>query len=329
MAKYILQRVFYSLFLLALISFVVFIIIQLPPGDYADRYAYKLQQDGEFLRQEDIAQIREDLGLNRPIWEQYWSWITKIVLHGNFGMSFGWRMPVLEVIGDRVGMTAILAGVTLVFTYGLAIPIGIYSAVHQYSIPDYIFTFVGYIGLSMPNFLLALILLILSITMFDTTVAGLFSPEYRDAPWSWARLIDLLKHIWVPAVVLASSGTASTIRTLRATLLDEKGKLYVTAARAKGLPETRLLLKYPVRMALNPIISTLGWALNGVIAGAPIVGLVLALPDTGPLFLEALRDQDMYLGGAILLMYCVLTIIGTLISDVLLALLDPRIRYRA
>jgi peptide/nickel transport system permease protein len=209
----------------------------------------------------------------------------------------------------------------------MSIPVGIYSAIRQYSIGDYAFTFLGYLGMAMPSFMLALILLYISVIAFDSSVGGLFSPEYAEAPWSWAKTVDLFQHLWVPAVVLGTAGTAFEIRTMRATMLDEKNKLYVTAARAKGLPEWKLLLKYPVRVALNPIASTLGWELTAIISGAPLVSFVLALPDTGPLFLTALLDQDVYLSGAILLMYSALTIVGTFLSDVLLALLDPRIRY--
>jgi len=233
---------------------------------------------------------------------------------------------VTEVIGERLGFTAILAVAAMIFTYGLAIPIGIYSAVRQYSIGDYTFTVLGYIGMAVPNFLLALVLMYISVMVFGSSVGGLFSPEYLEASWSWARFVDMLKPLWVPAIVLGTAGTAFQIRTMRATLLDEKNKLYVTAARAKGLAEGRLLMKYPVRVALNPIVSTIGWELTAIISGAPIVAFVLALPDTGPLFLKALMDQDVYMAGAMLLMYSALTILGTFLSDVMLAVLDPRVR---
>ena len=326
MLKLLLRRFLYALFTLAAASVVTFVIIQLPSGDYADRYAYKLESGGVNVTEKDIESFRIQFGLDRPLHEQYWTWIKNIVLHGNFGLSFGWRKPVLDVIGERIGFTALLALVTLFFTYGLAIPIGIYSAVRQYSVGDYAFTVIGYIGLATPNFLLALVLLYVSVTVFDSSAGGLFSPEYVEAPWSWARFLDLLAHLWVPAIVLGMAGTAFQLRVMRATLLDEQNKLYVIAARAKGLPEMRLLLKYPVRVALNPIVSTIGWELSRIISGAPIVSLVLSLPDTGPLFLNALLDQDMYLAGSILLMMTTLTIIGTFVSDILLALLDPRIR---
>jgi peptide/nickel transport system permease protein len=308
-------------------ALIVFITIELPPGDYADRRALHLRCAGVTVTSADVESLRHTLGLDRPWYVRYVNWITNIVLRGNFGQSFGLHLPVTEVLGQRVGLTVTLALATIIFTYGLAIPIGIYSAIRQYSLGDYAATVVGYFGMATPSFMLALILLYFSVMVFDTSVGGLFSPEYAEAPWSWAKFVDLLRHLWVPALVLGLAGTAFEIRTMRATLLDEKNKLYVTAARAKGLPEWKLLLQYPVRVALNPIVSTLGWELTAIIAGAPLVSFVLALPDTGPLFLTALLDQDTYLSGAILLMYAALTILGTFLSDVLLAILDPRIRY--
>jgi peptide/nickel transport system permease protein len=270
--------------------------------------------------------LRTQFGLDRPVAERYWKWVSNIVLHGNFGISFQYQKPVTDVIGERILFTAILAISSLILTYGLAIPIGIYSAIRQYSIGDYLATIIGYIGLAIPSFMLALLLLYVNVMVFGSNVGGLFSPEYQSAPWSSARVIDLLKHLWVPALVLGMAGTAFQIRTVRATMLDEKNSLYVTAARAKGLPEWKLLAKYPVRVALNPVVSTIGWELTAIVSGAPIVALVLALPDTGPLFLNALLDQDMYLAGAMLLMLTTMTIIGTFLSDVLLAILDPRVR---
>ncbi len=282
---------------------------------------------GRTVHQRRCRSLRHTFGLDRPWYVRYFNWISNIVLRGNFGQSFGLHLPVTEVLGQRVGLTVMLAVATIIFTYGLAIPIGIYSAIRQYSLGDYAATIVGYFGMATPSFMLALILLYFSVMVVGTSVGGLFSPEYNEAPWSWGKFVDLLRHLWVPALVLGLAGTAFEIRTMRATLLDEKNKLYVTAARAKGLPEWKLLMKYPVRVALNPIVSTIGWELTAIIAGAPLVSFVLALPDTGPLFLTALLDQDTYLSGAILLMYAALTILGTFLSDVLLALLDPRIRY--
>jgi peptide/nickel transport system permease protein len=304
------------IFMLAALSVIVFITIELPPGDYADRRALHLRSAGVLVTSEDVISLRHTLGLDRPWYVRYLNWISNIVLRGNFGQSFGLHLPVTEVLGQRVGLTVMLAVATIIFTYGLAIPIGIYSAIRQYSLGDYTATIVGYFGI-----------LYFSVMVVGTSVGGLFSPEYNEAPWSWGKFVDLLRHLWVPALVLGLAGTAFEIRTMRATLLDEKNKLYVTAARAKGLPEWKLLMKYPVRVALNPIVSTIGWELTAIIAGAPLVSFVLALPDTGPLFLTALLDQDTYLSGAILLMYAALTILGTFLSDVLLAILDPRIRY--
>jgi len=325
--KYLLQRLAIMLVMLAGLSFIVFVTIELPPGDYADRRALSLRSAGIQFTQEDVVSLRHTLGLDRPWYERYVTWIGNIVLHGNFGVSMTVHLPVTEVLGQRVGLTVMLALATITLTYGLAIPIGIYSAIRQYSIGDYLATMVGYFGMATPSFMLALILLYISVMVFDNSVGGLFSAEYAEAPWSWGKFVDLLRHLWVPALVLGLAGTAFEIRTMRATLLDEKSKLYVTAARAKGLPEWKLMLKYPVRVALNPIASTIGWELTAIIAGAPLVSFVLALPDTGPLFLRALLDQDTYLSGAILLMYATLTILGTFLSDVLLAVLDPRIRY--
>jgi peptide/nickel transport system permease protein len=326
-AKFVIQRFIIMIVMLAALSLIVFITIEMPPGDYADRRALHLRSAGVLVTSEDVVSLRHTLGLDRPWYVRYYNWITNIILHGNFGQSFGLHLPVTQVLGQRVGLTVMLAVATIIFTYGLAIPIGIYSAMRQYSLGDYAATIVGYFGMATPSFMLALILLYFSVMVFDTSVGGLFSPEYAEAHWSWGKVVDLLRHLWVPALVLGLAGTAFEIRTMRATLLDEKNKLYVTAARAKGLPEWKLLLKYPVRVALNPIVSTIGWELTAIIAGAPLVSFVLALPDTGPLFLTALLDQDTYLSGAILLMYAFLTILGTFLSDVLLAVLDPRIRY--
>jgi peptide/nickel transport system permease protein len=326
MIRFILQRFLTMLVTLAFVSVITFVVIELPPGDYAERYAFKLSASGIKITEADLQGLRVRFGLDRPLMERYWTWITDIVLRGDFGLSFQYQKPVTEVIGERILFTAILAFVTLIFTYGLAIPIGVYSAIRQYSVGDYLVTILGYIGLAIPSFMLALVLLYMTVKVLNMNVGGLFSPEFLYAPWSWARVVDMLKHLWVPALVLGLSGTAFQIRTVRATLLDEKNLLYVTAARAKGLPEGRLLVKYPIRVALNPVISTIGWELTSIISGAPIVALVLNLPDTGPLFLNSLLDQDMYLAGGMLLLLSALTIIGTFLSDLLLAAMDPRIR---
>jgi peptide/nickel transport system permease protein len=325
--KYLLQRAIIMVVMLAILSFIVFVTIELPPGDYADRRALDLRSQGITVTSADVTALRHQLGLDRPFMQRYFQWISNIVLRGNFGLSMTLHQPVSVVLGQRVGLTVMLAVATIIVTYGLAIPIGIYSAIRQYSLGDYFFTMLGYLGMAVPSFMLALILVYFSVVVFGNSVGGLFSAQYAEAPWSWGKFVDLLRHLWVPALVLALAGTAFEIRTMRATLLDEKNKLYVTAARARGLPEWKLLFKYPVRVAMNPIASTIGWELATIISGAPLVSFVLALPDTGPIFLRALLDQDVYLSGAILLMYATLTILGTFLSDVLLAVLDPRIRY--
>ncbi len=311
---------------LAAVSVVAFVLIQLPPGDYADAYANKRQQAGAPISVQELDEMRLRLGLDRPWYVQYGSWVSAIVLKGDLGYSWEWRRPVADVIAERLPLTLMLAFTTLIFMYVVAIPIGIYSAFRQYSLTDHVFSAIGYVGLATPNFLLALILMYLGQQWFGQSVGGLFSPEFQDAPWSWARFKDLAGHLWVPVIVLGTAGTAYLIRTMRAAVLDELNQMYVMAARAGGLSPMHLLFKYPVRMALNPILSTLGWRLTYVISGAPIVGVVMSLPDTGPLFLHALLNQDMYLAGAMVLVYCSLTIIGTFVSDLLLIALDPRIR---
>ena len=311
---------------MAAVSVVAFVLIQLPPGDYADAYANKRQQAGAPISVQELDEMRLRLGLDRPWYVQYGSWISAIVLKGDLGYSWEWRRPVVDVIAERLPLTLMLAFSTLFFMYVVALPIGIYSAFRQYSLTDHAFSTIGYVGLATPNFLLALILMYLGQQWFGQSVGGLFSPEFQDAPWSWARFKDLAGHLWVPVIVLGTAGTAYLIRTMRAAVLDELNQMYVMAARAGGLSPMHLLFKYPVRMALNPILSTLGWRLTYVISGAPIVGVVMSLPDTGPLFLHALLNQDMYLAGAMVLVYCSLTIIGTFVSDLLLIALDPRIR---
>ena len=319
------HRILWAGLMLLAVSVVAFTLIQLPPGDFVDSYVNHKQQGGVIMTREEVDEMRNLLGLDRPMYVQYFDWIGGVV-QGDFGFSWEFRRPVADVIGERLPLTLILAFSTLLFTYLLAIPIGIYSAIRQYSFGDHAFTVLGYIGLATPNFMFALVLLYFGHVYFGTSVGGLFSAEFENAPWSWARIVDLLAHLWVPVLVLGTAGTAFQIRTMRATLLDELNKLYVTAARASGLSEFRLLIKYPVRMAINPIVSTIGWELTNIISGAPIVGIVLSLPDTGPLFVDALLNSDLYLAGALILIYCALVLIGTLISDLLLMALDPRIR---
>ncbi len=319
------NRFLWAFLTMAAISVVAFTLIQLPPGDFVDSYVNHKQQGGVIMTKNEVAEMRRTLGLDRPMYVQYFDWVGGVV-QGDFGFSWEYRRTVSEIIGERLPLTLMLAFTTLLFTYLIAIPIGIYSAVRQYSFGDHAFTVLGYIGLATPNFMFALILLYLGHVYFGTSVGGLFSAEFETAPWSWARVTDLLAHLWVPVVVLGTAGKAFQIRTMRATLLDELNMLYVTAARASGLSEFRLLIKYPVRMAINPIVSTIGWELTNIISGAPIVGIVLSLPDTGPLFVDALLNSDLYLAGALILIYCALVIIGTLVSDLLLIVLDPRIR---
>ena len=326
MPRLLAKRLLYMVLTLWLVSVVAFVVIQLPPGDYAESYFTQKQQSGAQITQEELAQFRGYLGIDRPWYQQYLGWISGIVLRGDFGWSFEWRRPVADVVLERLPLTLVLAFCTLVFMYAVALPIGIYSATRQYSVTDHLFALFGYVGLATPNFLLALVFMYLAQRWFGHSVGGLFSPEFADAPWSWAKVADLAAHLWIPVVVLGTAGTANLIRSMRALLLDELGKMYVVAARAAGLSPLRLLLKYPVRMALNPIVSTLGWRLTFVISGAPVVGVVMALPDTGPLFLHSLLNQDMQLAGAMVFIYCALTVLGSFVSDILLVLLDPRIK---
>ena len=326
MARFVLKRFFTMILMLLAISLVVFIILELPPGDFAERYVHDLRQSGAQVSSDQIFTIRHQLGLDRPWPERYWNWLTGMITRFDFGWSLTFRMPVTKVLGDRIWFTVILSVVTIGLSYVLAIPLGIYSAMRQYSAGDYFFTILGYLGMATPAFLFALILLYIATTYLNTSVGGIYSLEFLEAAWSWEKFVDLMKHMWMPIVVLGTSGAASTIRTMRATMLDEKNQLYVTVARAKGVAEKKLIRKYPVRAALNPVISTIGWELATVVSGSPITATVLSLPDIGPVFLKALSNQDVYLSGTILLIYSGMTILGTFISDLLLAAMDPRIR---
>ncbi len=309
------------------ISVMIFIIIELPPGDYADRYAFrKLISSGSSVTETDMENLREQFGLNKPPVQRYVNWISDIILRGDFGTSFLYNVPVSSVVGGRIWLTLAIVIASITITYGIAIPLGIYSAIYRHSVGDYLATFIGYIGLALPNFMLALVLLYFSVTILGSSAGGLFSPQYIEAGWSWAKFVDLLKHLWVPAIVLGTANTAFHLQTIRATMLDELNQLYVSAARARGIPEWRVIFKYPVRIALNPIVSYLGFDVARVMAGSPVVALVLSLPEAGDLLLKALLDQDMYLGGAILLMISTTIIIGVFMSDLLLGALDPRIR---
>ncbi len=325
MLKYVAWRIVMMVPTLFVISIVSFMVIQLPPGDFLTSYVASMTARGESIDEATVQSLRSAYGLGQPMYVQYTKWITGVV-HGDFGQSFTWRVPVSQLIWDRVWLTIVVSFITLMFTWIVAFPVGIYSAVKQYSLGDYIFTFIGFIGVAIPGFLLALILMVVAFARFNMSVGGLFSPNFQDAPWSWARVIDLLKHVWIPVIVLGLSGTASLIRIMRANLLDELHKPYVTTARAKGQSEMKLLLRYPVRAALNPFVSTLGWTLPQLVSGSTIVAVVLNLPLTGPMMLQALQSQDMYLAGSFILILSSLTVVGTLVSDVLLAWLDPRIR---
>jgi peptide/nickel transport system permease protein len=310
------------------ISIVAFVIIQLPPGDYLTTLVSQLQAQGDTVDQAQLAQLSARYGLDDPVFVQYLKWITNILFHGDFGTSFAWNKPVSSLLAERLPLTVVLAVTTLLFTWVVAFPIGVYSAVRQYSAGDYAATTLGFLGLAIPEFLIALVLMWIGLNYFGQSVGGLFSPEWQDEPWNLGKLIDLLSHLWVPVVVLGMAGTAGLIRVLRANLLDELHKPYVIAARARGMPERRLTVKYPLRVALNPFVSTVGWVLPGLVSGEVIVAQVLSLPTTGPLLLDSLKSQDMYLAGSVILIVSVLTVIGTLISDIALAWLDPRVRLR-
>jgi peptide/nickel transport system permease protein len=308
------------------ISVVAFAIIQLPPGDFLTTLAARLENQGDRMDEAQMSALRERYGLGEPVYEQYAKWVTAIVLHGDFGESFEYGKSVSSLVMDRLPLTVVLAVSTLLATWLLAFPVGLYSAVRQYSAGDYLATTVGFLGLAIPNFMIALVLMYLGHSVFGMSVGGLFSPEYEDAAWNLGKFLDLLAHLWVPVLVLGAAGTAGLVRVLRANLLDELRKPYVVAARARGMPERRLVLKYPLRVALNPFVSNVGYVLPALVSGEVIVSQVLSLPTTGPLLLGALRSQDMYLASSIILIVSLLTVIGTLLSDVLLAWLDPRVR---
>jgi peptide/nickel transport system permease protein len=322
---YIGRRALLAVFTVWAISVLAFAIIQLPPGDYVTSYIAQMASTGSVVSEEEAQTLRIQYGLGQPMYVQYLKWMQQVV-QGNFGMSMEWRRPVGEVIGERLWLTVVVSVAALILTWGLALPIGIYSAVRQYSVGDYVATFIGFIGLAVPNFLLALVLLYLGFVFFNANIGGLFSPELQDAPWSGARVWDLLKHLPIPALILGLAGTAQQIRIMRANLLDELRKPYVVTARSKGLTEARVILKYPVRVALNPFASTIGYTLPYIVSGSIIVSLVLGLPTVGPLLLKALIAQDMFLAGTIVLLLGLMTVIGTLISDILLVWIDPRIR---
>jgi peptide/nickel transport system permease protein len=328
MLQYIIKRLLLLPLLLFIFSVFAFAIIQAPPGDFVTAYVAELAASGSSMDQTQIDAMRELYGLDRPMHVQYLKWMGRIV-RGDLGVSLDWQRPITELIGERLLLTVMLGAFTFAFTWAVAIPIGILSATRQYSFFDYFFTVFNYFGVATPTFMTALVLMWLAFAYFGISVTGLFSPQYVDAPWSWGRLVDLLKHIWLPMVILGMDGTARLARVMRANLLDELKKPYMEMARAKGLSEWRLVLKYPVRLAINPLVSTIGWYLPLLFSGSVIVATVMNLPTIGPMLLRALTNQDMFLAGSIILIYCFLAIIGTLISDILLVWLDPRIRMEA
>ena len=325
MGSYIARRFLFMLLLLAMLTVAVFVIIQLPPGDFLSHYVTRLEAQGVFFDQEQTEQLRRIYGLDLPMHRQYLRWLGRIA-SGDLGMSLQWRQPVSRLLADRLPYAVIIAVFTLLFTYAVAIPIGVYSATHQYSLTDYAVTTLGFVGLATPNFLLALILMFLANRYLGFSIGGLFSIEYIDQPWSAAKLLDMLGHLPVPIIVIGTAGTAQLIRVLRSSLLDELSRQYVITARAKGLTESRLLFRYPVRVALNPVVSTVGWVLPEIFSGQVITAIVLSLPTIGPLLLAALVAQDMFLAGSLVMVTALLTLVGTFLSDILLVAVDPRIR---
>jgi len=325
MLGFLIRRIMVMIPTLLAISAITFVIIQLPPGDYLTTMMTELESRGEAIDQSRLQFLRETYGLDRPMIEQYFVWLGGM-LTGDYGFSFEYNRPVADVVGDRMLLTIVVSFATIMFIWIVSFPIGIYSATHQYSLGDYGLTFLGFLGLATPNFLLALVLLYFANVTFGTSIGGLMDPVYLDAPWSWAKVLSVLEHLWIPVIVIGTSGTAGMIRRLRANLLDELHKQYVVTARAKGLHPAKVLWKYPLRMAINPFIADIGNLLPQIVSGAAVVSIVLSLPTTGPMLLDALRSQDMYLAGSFLMFLALLTVIGVFLSDLALAVLDPRIR---
>ena len=328
MAGWLIRRTLFAFATAWAISMLSFLIIQIPPGDYVTSYIAQLQSQGTIFTDDEAQALRNLYGLDEPVIFQYFRWLG-LMAQGDFGVSFEFNRPVLDVIGDRFLLTIVVAVAALLLTWIVALPIGIYSAVKQYSIGDYAFTFIGFIGLAIPGFLLALVLMYFGFVLFDANVGGLFSPEYAQADWSWDKLWDLMQHMPIPALVLGLSGTAFLMRIMRANLLDELRKPYLVTARAKGLTKRRAVLKYPVRVALNPFVSIVPFVLRDVVGGSVIVSIVLSLPTLGPILLKSLIAQDSFLAGTVILLLGVITVVGTLISDILLVILDPRIKFEA
>jgi peptide/nickel transport system permease protein len=325
MSRFVLRRVLLMIPTLFGISVVAFLMIQLPPGDFLSTYVSNLRDLGVLVSPEESISLRSHYGLDKPVFVQYLRWMGG-VLQGDLGISLQWRKPVKDIIAERLPWSVLISLSSFVFVYVVSIPIGIYSAVRQYTIGDYVFTFIGFVGLGVPTFLIALIALWLFYQATGDVLIGLFSSEYFLAPWSWAKLLDLLKHLWIPTIIVGAAGTASTIRVMRANMLDELEKPYVMVARSKGISELRVLLKYPFRIALNPTVSTIGWLLPALVSGEVLVSIVLGIPTIAPFFLGALLEQDMFLAASIVMILSTLTVIGTLLSDILLVWVDPRIR---
>ena len=326
MLAFITRRLLYMMITIIFVSIFGFIIINLPPGTYLDVKIAELQSKGGSTSFEQIEGLKRRYGLDKSLYEQYWIWISNFV-KGDFGMSFIYDVPVRDLIGPRLGYTVLISLGTMLFTWLVAIPIGIYSATHQYKIGDNIFTFIGFLGLSIPNFLLALIFMVIGAVYFNQPIGGLFSDAFADAPMSFAKLIDLFKHLWIPIVVVGTAGTAGLIRVMRGNLLDILNQQYIQTARAKGLSELVVIYKHAVRNALHPLIMTLGMSLPAIISGSTVTAIVLNLPTTGPLYFRALRSQDMFLAGSFLMFLSILLILGNLVADILLAWVDPRIKY--
>ncbi len=326
MLGYIVRRILLMIPTLVIISIISFVIIQLPPGDYLTTYAAQMSAASDPIDAQALEAFKERYGLGQPIYVQYYKWVSGIILRGDWGQSMEWQKPVKELIWERLALTMLLSGVAILVSWLVAIPVGVYSATHQYSIPDYVMSVISFVGVGTPGFLLALIVMWLAMSQLNQNVGGLFSNEFLLAPWSLNKVVDMLKHLWIPVVIIALESTAGSIRTTRANLLDELNKPYVETARAKGLKEGELIWKYPVRVALNPFFSTVGWSLASLISGQTLIAVVLSLQTTGPMMLRALMSQDMYLAGSFLLLLSSLTVIGTLISDIVLAWVDPRIR---
>ncbi|MCL2057786.1 MAG: ABC transporter permease [Oscillospiraceae bacterium] len=325
MLRFAIKRTLQLIPLIILLSMVTFIVINLPPGDFLSTYVNNLRSSGVIVLDEEIKELEARYGLGQPIYVQYFRWIGN-VLQGNLGYSFSWNRPVNDLIAERLGNTIILSITSLILIWLVAFPLGYYSATHQYSTSDYVFTSISFLGMSIPNFLLAIVFMWVYFLASGKFLSGMFAIEFTGQPMSWAKFASILQHMWMPYLIIVITGTAGLFKTFRANLLDELGKPYVQAARAKGVPNRRLLIKYPVRIALIPFISTVGWMLPGLISGQTLLAIVMGLPTLAPLLQSSLRSQDMFLAGSILLVLCILTVIGTVISDVLLALTDPRIR---